>query len=70
MRLIFTGILVAMLFVNSFAEAKISENEKREISGLLVKQVLAWNEGNLEKFMQTYWIMLSENSISPAKWAI
>jgi len=55
MRVIFTGILVAMLFVNSFAEAKISEKEKREISGLLDKQVLAWNEGNLEKFMQTYW---------------
>jgi hypothetical protein len=55
MRLIFTGILVAMLFVNSFAEAKISAKEKREICGLLDKQVLAWNEGNLEKFMQTYW---------------
>jgi hypothetical protein len=55
MRVIFTGILVAMLFVNSFAEAKISAKEKREICGLLDKQVLAWNEGNLEKFMQTYW---------------
>jgi len=55
MRVIFTGILVAMLFVNSFAEAKISEKETREISGLLDKQVLAWNEGNLEKVMQTYW---------------
>jgi hypothetical protein len=68
MRVIFTGILVAMLFVTSFAEAKISEREKREISGLLDKQVQAWNEGNLEKFMQTYW--KSKNSISPAKWAI
>jgi len=55
MRVIFTGILIAMLFVNSFAEAKISEKETREISGLLDKQVLAWNEGNLEKVMQTYW---------------
>ena len=55
MRVIFTGILVAMLFVTSFAGTKINENEKREISGLLDKQVLAWNEGNLEKFMQTYW---------------
>jgi len=55
MRVIFTGILVAMLFVTSFAGTKISEKEKREISGLLDKQVQAWNEGNLEKFMQTYW---------------
>lgn len=55
MRVIFTGILVAMLFVTSFAGTKISEKEKSEISGILDKQVQAWNEGNLEKFMQTYW---------------
>ena len=36
------------------AEIKISEKEKSEISGLLKKQVDAWNEGNLGKFMETY----------------
>jgi hypothetical protein len=55
MRVLFTGILVAMLFVTSFAETKISPKERSEINGLLDKQVQAWNEGNLEKFMQTYW---------------
>ena len=55
MRVIFTGILVLMLFTISFAETKISEKERSEINGLLDKQVQAWNEGNLEKFMQTYW---------------
>lgn len=28
---------------------------KQEIIALLDKQVEAWNEGNLEKFMETYW---------------
>jgi hypothetical protein len=55
MRLLLTGVLVLVLFSVSFAETKISAKEKSEINGLLDKQVQAWNEGNLEKFMQTYW---------------
>ncbi|HSO84910.1 MAG TPA: nuclear transport factor 2 family protein [Draconibacterium sp.] len=55
MRLLLTGILVLVLFTVSFAGTKISAKEKSEINSLLDKQVQAWNEGNLEKFMQTYW---------------
>ena len=55
MRVLFTGILVGLLFFTSLAEIKISEKEKAEINHLLDKQVVAWNEGNLEKFMETYW---------------
>jgi hypothetical protein len=55
MRVLFTGILVAIICLTSFGEVKIKEKEKHEIEGLLAKQVESWNEGNLEKFMQTYW---------------
>jgi hypothetical protein len=55
MRVILTGVLVLMFFSVSLAETKISPKERSEINSLLTKQVEAWNEGNLEKFMQTYW---------------
>jgi hypothetical protein len=55
MRILISVILIGLFFISSFAETKISEKEKHEISRLLDKQVQAWNEGNLEKFMQTYW---------------
>jgi hypothetical protein len=55
MRAISTVVLVLMCLSVSLAGNKISEKERSEINGLLDKQVLAWNEGNLEKFMQTYW---------------
>lgn len=54
MKVILAGLLILVLFSTSVAETKISEKEKSEINSLLVKQVQAWNEGNLEKFMQTY----------------
>lgn len=55
MRVLFVGILVGLLFFTSLAEIKISNKEQVEITNLLDKQVVAWNEGNLEKFMETYW---------------
>jgi hypothetical protein len=55
MRLLFTGILVVFLFLTSVSEIKISDKERGEIEVLLKKQIEAWNEGNLEKFMMTYW---------------
>ena len=55
MKLLLTGVLVLVLFSVLVAETKISAKERSEINGLLDKQVQAWNEGNLEKFMQTYW---------------
>ena len=55
MRLIFTMVLTGIFFMASAADIKISSKEKVEIEGLLEKQVEAWNEGDLEKFMETYW---------------
>lgn len=55
MRIILTGVLFLMLFSVSLAENRIREKERNEINGLLDRQVQAWNEGSLEKFMQTYW---------------
>ena len=54
LRIIITGILVSTFSLISFGEEKISEKEKLKIENLLAKQVEAWNEGNLEKFMETY----------------
>lgn len=54
MRLFAILILAGCLSMNSFAESKISEKEKNSINLLLKKQVEAWNEGNLERFMETY----------------
>ncbi len=31
------------------------ENAKRQIAQILTRQTAAWNEGDLEKFMATYW---------------
>lgn len=55
MRVLLTVIFSTFLLMTSLAENKISSKEKSEINGLLDKQVKAWNEGNLDKFMETYW---------------
>lgn len=49
--------LVFMLLIFSpaiFAIGPLKEKDKQAIEALLDKQVMAWNEGNLEKFMDTY----------------
>ncbi len=50
-------VVVFMLFLGLFtgAQNEIAKSEKELIMSLLDKQVQAWNEGNLEKFMETYW---------------
>ncbi len=53
---VFTIILLScFLSVHGMAQNRINKKEKSEIGALLQKQVDAWNEGNLEKFMETYW---------------
>jgi hypothetical protein len=52
-RFVVTVILALCTLVN-FAENKLGEKDKSQIMGILDKQVEAWNEGNLEKFMETY----------------
>lgn len=36
-------------------EANVFEDNEKEIRKVMDQQVAAWNEGNLEKFMETYW---------------
>ncbi|RIJ50878.1 nuclear transport factor 2 family protein [Maribellus luteus] len=39
----------------AMAENRLSEKDETNIRKLIQQQVDAWNEGNLEKFMETYW---------------
>jgi hypothetical protein len=55
MKLIFATILINIFFLSSVFGIEISKKEKSDIESLLAKQVEAWNEGDLEKFMETYW---------------
>ena len=55
MRLIITIFLMLIISNSAIAINKLNEKEKAEINNLLDKQVAAWNAGNLEKFMETYW---------------
>ncbi len=55
MRTLITLIFGLTLFFTAGAQNSISEKDKKEIKKLLEKQVEAWNKGNLEKFMETYW---------------
>jgi hypothetical protein len=54
MRILFSFLLI-FLTTSGFTQNKISIKEKEEIGSLLDKQIEAWNNGNLEKFMETYW---------------
>jgi hypothetical protein len=51
------AIIVSMFLVaaSSFAGSKLSQKEKAEITTMLNKQVEAWNNGDLDTFMDTYW---------------
>jgi uncharacterized protein (TIGR02246 family) len=55
MRGLFILVFACFVAFGSTAANKISEKDKLQIEDLLDKQVQAWNKGNLEKFMQTYW---------------
>lgn len=46
--LIFCGFVAS-------GNSKLKDKEKEEILNILDKQIEAWNEGDLEKFMETYW---------------
>lgn len=45
--------MFSLLFVASFAFAQVSEST--EIQKVLLKQQNAWNNGDIEQFMQGYW---------------
>ena len=49
------SIILSLFCLSGFSQEEITKREKEHILSLLDKQVEAWNEGNLEKFMETYW---------------
>jgi len=55
MKKYFVAVFILLLGLTSGAQNEITKSEKELIMSLLDKQVEAWNEGNLEKFMETYW---------------
>ncbi len=55
MRKVAVFILSMILVLPLAAQSNIREKDKKQITRLLEKQVDAWNKGNLEKFMETYW---------------
>lgn len=48
-----TALFSVLLFITAMASAQKSEETK--IRQLLTAQTEAWNRGNIEGFMQTYW---------------
>ncbi|MCG6189421.1 YybH family protein [Maribellus maritimus] len=48
-------ILSLFIVISCLGQDKMEKKDRTEISSLLKKQVDAWNAGNLEKFMETYW---------------
>jgi len=47
-------VLIAVFFTVSIA-ATAQSTDKKEILSILEKQTAAWNQGNIEKFMEGYW---------------
>ncbi len=54
MKPIFIFLTGIVLSFNTVGQNKLTEKDSLEIISLLNKQTEAWNEGNLEKFMETY----------------
>ncbi len=53
---IFTSILLSSLcFILQAQKSSKKENAVAEIEKVMAMQELAWNEGNVEKFMEGYW---------------
>lgn len=55
MKKILLAVLVIFISGSAFAKDALKEKDKTAILALFDKQVEAWNNGNLEVFMQTYW---------------
>ncbi len=55
MRIFITIFFVLIVSSSVIANNKPGKKDKSEINNILDKQAAAWNDGNLEKFMDTYW---------------
>lgn len=47
--------MTLFLGFSAMAENRLNEKDETNIQKLIQQQVDAWNEGKLEKFMETYW---------------
>jgi len=47
--------IILLMAFSGMVSANSPQKEIEKINVLLAKQVEAWNEGKLEKFMETYW---------------
>ncbi len=54
MKKIFAAAFLLIIQFSALAQAK-EKNEDAQIRNLLLTQTQAWNRGDLEAFMQTYW---------------
>jgi hypothetical protein len=48
------SVLIVFLFTYAFAQAQSDKNWE-EVKNILAMQEKAWNEGNIDAFMQGYW---------------
>lgn len=55
MRLFYTTLFLVLFSFFASSENTLSTNDKQKILLILDKQIEAWNDGDLEKFMETYW---------------
>lgn len=51
-----TSILAASFIINQkVAAQELDSSTTKQITNILTSQTKAWNDGDLEKFMETYW---------------
>lgn len=55
MKILLVALFLSLSMLSAFADNQIDEKEKIQILRLLERQEKAWNAGNLEGFMETYW---------------
>ncbi|MBC9910889.1 YybH family protein [Chitinophaga varians] len=55
MRFILFLIIIASFSGLPAQHADAQQNDRRQIEGLMAAQTSAWNRGDIDAFMQTYW---------------
>jgi uncharacterized protein (TIGR02246 family) len=55
MKYILSCCFAFTMLTGSAQMSTFPDQDEREIRALLAKQTAAWNEGNLNRFMETYW---------------
>ncbi|NML36132.1 DUF4440 domain-containing protein [Chitinophaga sp. G-6-1-13] len=55
MRFILFLIMIASFSALPIQQADAQQDDRRQIEGLMAAQTSAWNRGDINAFMQTYW---------------